>query len=108
MAPKGQMLHYVNLRDHKNMENNPFEFLANNTKYDPARDEDSRGNRIRRNQWLKLFNKLHDLKTSIPWSEINYNAHKPKLLLPEFRDIPMDDCFCSRIIIASEKLKIKD
>lgn len=103
LVPKGHMIHYVNLRDHKNMENEPFEFLSNDTKYDPARERDSRGNRMRRNQWLELFAKFPDLRTSIPWSEIGYGAHEPQRLLPEFRDLPHDDCFSSKIIIFSEK-----
>jgi SAM-dependent methyltransferase len=103
LAPNGQMIHYINLRDHKNMEDNPFEFLSDDTKYDPDHDEDSRGNRLRRNHWRELFGRNPGLSTSIPWSEAGHSAHKPRGLLPEFRDIPDDDCFCSKIIISSKK-----
>jgi len=103
LVPNGKMIHYVNLRDHRDMENEPFEFLSDDTEYDPARDQDSRGNRMRRNHWMELFKKFPDLRTSAPWSEIGHDAHKPQRLLPDFRGVPHDDCFCSRIIIFSEK-----
>lgn len=103
LVSKGKMIHYVNLRDHKDMENDPFEFLSNDTKYNPVHEQDSRGNRMRRNQWLELFSKFPNLRSSVPWSEIGHGTHEPRRLLPEFRDIPHDDCFCSEIIIFSEK-----
>jgi len=107
LVPNGKMVHFINLRDHKNLEADPFEFLSSNTKYNVSIDQDGRGNRMRRTQWFELFKSIPDLYTTIPWIEgVCSEVDKPRRLLPEFENLSKDDCFCANIIISSIKNQV--
>lgn len=60
----GRMITEIDLRDHRDFKENPLGFLAQGTDYDPARDADRRGNRLRRRDWLDLFASRNDLTTT--------------------------------------------
>jgi SAM-dependent methyltransferase len=62
LQPGGMMLHTIDLKDHLDAQNDPNGFLR-----DPSykqSDCDTRGNRLRKSDWLRIFSTLKGLQTS--------------------------------------------
>ena len=51
----GFILHYIDLEDHKNPINKPFEFLSIPQNHWNENLASNRGNRIRSSEWKKIF-----------------------------------------------------
>jgi hypothetical protein len=56
----GYFCHFIDLEDHKDSENNPFEFLN----IEDWKDSDcfSRGNKIRVEEWRNIFNQIENIE----------------------------------------------
>jgi len=77
----GHMLHCIHLEDHKNIYNAPFEFLSIPSEKYPEPLQASRGNRLRKSNWAKIFNGLEDTS-----SELIYEWVRNDKDLPEYID----------------------
>ncbi|BAZ29338.1 hypothetical protein NIES4074_17810 [Cylindrospermum sp. NIES-4074] len=70
LSEEGFMFHLIHLTDHRDLENNPFNFLVYSPE-DYSRELQTRwGNRIRRSQWQEIFSNLKtlDFKFVFEWS----------------------------------------
>ena len=80
LAPGGAMIHSIHLEDHLDNRSAPFAFLAEPAARYPGSEQVSRGNRIRRDEWLGIF-------ASLPGFEVRplHSWTRPPDILP--RDI---------------------
>jgi len=56
----GYFCHFIDMEDHKDHDNNPFEFLSSNNWTET--DCFFRGNRLRLNDWDKIFNQIQGIE----------------------------------------------
>jgi hypothetical protein len=99
LKPGGTMLHIINLEDHMDSRNAPFEFFTRGTNYDAQTDYDRRGNRMTLQQW-------RDVKApgvEVTFENVIYRQEKqPTDLLPEFVGT-RSQLFASRITMIGRK-----
>jgi SAM-dependent methyltransferase len=63
LAPGGIMIHMIDMRDHLDLKGDPNGFLLPSSDYDPERDYDARGNRMRKSNWEKVFAGMEGFST---------------------------------------------
>lgn len=104
LSKDGVMLHDIHLRDHRDIDENPFEFLTIDSDYVEDRDTDKRGNLIRFNEWVEIFGGVENLVTRVVSKDVQEtNCPSPKELQPRFSSLRAEDCFTSRVILASDR-----
>lgn len=101
LSADGQMLHEIDLKDHRSMKETPFDFLSAHTDYNKETDADSRGNRLRPQDWIDVFNRVNQLRSEILWRETGTNLPLPQKVLTDFSDVPPADLYCSRLLMHS-------
>jgi len=74
LKPNAVMFHAIHLEDHYNIDTNPFGFLSEKTY--STREQNSRGNRVRRSTWEKLF-------TEGLTSNLIYSWSRPESIFPD-------------------------
>lgn len=92
----GHFCHFIDLEDHKDATNKPFEFLENKDWSDS--DCFSRGNRLRLNDWTKIFNEISEIEY-----EFTYILERNKNLLPNDIDKELNN-YVSGILVVGQKL----
>lgn len=98
----GVMLHDIHLRDHRDIEKNPFEFLKIDSDYIKDRDTDKRGNLIRFSEWVEIFGSAPNLITQVVSKEVQKtNLPSQKDLRPRFSSLQEEDCFTSHLVLKS-------
>lgn len=100
---KGMMIHCVHLEDHKNIYNEPFEFLKEPQEIFTRELESDRGNRIRKSGWETILLKIKDIKF-----EFLYEWNRVDKKLPSFIDSSIqyqddDDLKISHLAILGQK-----
>ena len=65
LVPGGQMIHEIDLRDHRDLEGEPFAFLSKSDDYNPQTDYDVRGNRLRKKDWLNMLDAIPGTRTQL-------------------------------------------
>ena len=100
---KGQMLHEIDLKDHRSMKEAPFDFLSDTTDYINESDSDARGNRLRPHDWIDAFDAIHTLQSEIVWQESGADLPRPDKVLTDLTDVPPADLFCSRLLMHSSQ-----
>ncbi len=99
LTPTGCMLHNVHLEDHLNMDTDPFGFLRRDGGYSPGSDADARGNRVRFNEWQRIFRGVPGTETEFVRRTVRSDCRPvPEELLPEFAALDPDDCFTTRFL----------
>jgi hypothetical protein len=83
----GCMVHCIHTEDHKNIYNTPFEFLSIPSENYPTSIQSSRGNRLRKSAWMKIFNGLENTNTKIIYDWVRKDKD-----LPERIDSSIDYC----------------
>ena len=69
LAPGGTMVHAVHLEDHRDIAGAPFAFLEAGTDWTPF-DADTRGNRLRASDWLRMARALPGTELVAAASEV--------------------------------------
>jgi len=100
---KGQMLHEIDLKDHRSMKEAPFDFLSDTTDYINESDSDARGNRLRPQDWMDAFNAISNLRSEIIWREPGIDLPLPDRVLPDLSEVSPADLFCSRLLMHSSR-----
>jgi SAM-dependent methyltransferase len=99
LRPGGVALHAVHLEDHLDFRHNPFGFLAANTDWRES-DADSRGNRLRASDWLRLFRSLPGAQVEVLWEVVRDEAPLPRPLDPVFASYAERDLRTGGIMVA--------
>ncbi|MGV0982103.1 MAG: hypothetical protein ACOYB0_07070 [Polynucleobacter sp.] len=94
----GINMHYIDLSDHFDHRKNPLKFLGINSEYNENMDSDSRGNRLRINQWLEIFSR----KSSNIFIAEEVSANKkylPLILEEKFKSQKIKDLLVISILV---------
>jgi SAM-dependent methyltransferase len=89
LAPGGVALHFIDLEDHADPVNRPFDFLREPGKWT---DENCgvRGNRIRFSRWRRLLDES-GLKWNYPYAPVRRDAPLPEPIAPDVPNEGEDD-----------------
>jgi hypothetical protein len=103
LAEGGVSLHAIDLTDHFDSAFNPLGFLSIQTAdYCGDSNADSRGNRIRGSEWLRLF-AASGLKSRIVWSESAASSHLPERLASPFDRMDPQDLLLTSVLIRGDR-----
>jgi hypothetical protein len=103
LAKGGACLHAIDLSDHLDSANNPLGFLAIDRRdYCEDANADSRGNRIRNQEWLDIFSSS-GLSASIVESDRATASRLPERLADPFDRMAMQDLLPTSVLIRSHK-----
>ncbi len=89
LSAGGKMIHCVHLEDHKNIINAPFDFLSEPENTYTTDVQNTRGNRIRRSQWVDILSQVKDMEFRLIYEWHRNDKKLPAALAPQFQD--MDD-----------------
>jgi len=84
LKPGGHFCHFIDMEDHKDAENKPFEFLK--CERWEVNDCFSRGNRLRKNDWEQIFNTLSEIEYEFVSVLVRNKNFLPKGIKEEFND----------------------
>jgi hypothetical protein len=96
VAPGGAMYHNIHLADHRDINGNPYGFLAADDDYSSAQ-HDIRGNGLRASDWRKIFSEL-----DFNWSDytlMSDTSRFPKVLADRFRNYGREDLLATSYIV---------
>jgi SAM-dependent methyltransferase len=91
LIPGGQMIHEVDLRDHRDFEGGPFAFLSKSDNYNPQTDYDIRGNRLRKQDWLNLLDAVPGTRTQLLFTRKLSEDLLPADLVEFAAQVPSDE-----------------
>lgn len=105
LSPGGIMLHAIHLEDHHPSQNNPFAFLSESENYD-INQQLSRGNRLRKSTWQKLFNQYPDMKSQLiyEWARTDKNIVLPTAIDRSIEYFDEQDLRVTHIGVLSTKI----
>lgn len=96
LTGNGFMIHEIDLTDHRDQDA-PLAFLSRTDDYDPQRDFDLRGNRLRRSDWLDAFGALERMEMKRLYESQVDSDKIPTDLLPQFIKMDLEE-LCSGYI----------
>ena len=96
-------MHFIDLTDHYDHENNPLGFLStDHIRYNENKLADSRGNRIRSSHWLEIFNKIYLIPVSFSTTKVK-SSLLPEKLLMQFKGLNHETLLDKSILIGAKK-----
>jgi SAM-dependent methyltransferase len=98
LRPGGIMVHNIHLEDHRDIDGAPFAFLAADSDWTEA-DHDSRGNRLRASDWLRLVEAAPGTRVVRVQPLIKPGTELPGTLAARFGGYDPVDLRTSRIIL---------
>jgi SAM-dependent methyltransferase len=99
LVPGGQMIHEVDLRDHRDLEGEPFAFLSKSDDYNPQTDYDARGNRLRKQDWLNMLDAIPDVRTWLLFTRKLDEKLLPTDLVEFAAEVPIDELRIGWIVL---------
>jgi len=100
----GIELHSIDLADHYDSKHDPLGFLAlAGDEYSDDSDADSRGNRIRASEWLRIFTNA-GLRTDIVQSSRAATHLLPSALASPFDKMEVEDLLFTSILLRSQRV----
>ena len=101
----GTMIHRIHLEDHLSISKDPFKFLTIPEKKYSRDLQSTRGNRIRKSTWMKIFHEIPNIK-----SEVMYEWSRNDINLPSEIDQSIEfdnqiDLKISHLGLFSKKMK---
>lgn len=99
MRPGATALHTIHLEDHRDFRNAPFAFLAWDTDWRP-RDADSRGNRLRASDWIRMMRADPRTEVETLWSLVRDEAPLPARRDPRFMGHDETDLRTGSVLLA--------
>jgi hypothetical protein len=105
LRPTGTMVHNIHLEDHRDIEGDPFAFLAAGTDWSDA-DHDSRGNRLRASDWVRIVESIPGAVVARVAPMIKSGTRLPDALDPAFAAYDPIDLRTSRIIIVVKRERL--
>jgi hypothetical protein len=104
LNPGGTMLHYIHLEDHKDVINNPFEFLTIPAQEYPPTLELHRGNRIRKSEWDNYFRQLNNTNSNCIYEWTRKLNMSPSLIDSSINYKDINDLCISNIGVYTKKI----
>lgn len=101
LAPSGMMIHSIDLKDHWDMFSNPLRYLAADERFDPRRDADTRGNGLRRSDYLACFSDVAELDTRVIFERLVEPRFLPRNLSAGYRSYSNSDLLGGEVVLAS-------
>lgn len=101
VKPGGTMYHYIHLADHRDIEHDPYAFLAADSDYLPSQ-HDIRGNRLRASEWQKIFASIEGFQ----WKQTGGSddpALLPAHLAEPFKAFARDDLLINHFTIYGKR-----
>ncbi|HEY0572293.1 MAG TPA: class I SAM-dependent methyltransferase, partial [Enterovirga sp.] len=105
LRPAGTMVHNIHLEDHRDIEGDPFAFLAAGGDWTNA-DHDSRGNRLRASDWVRIVESIPGAVVARVVPMIKSGTRLPDALDPAFAAYDPIDLRTSRIIIVVKRERL--
>jgi len=82
LAPTGCMVHSIHTEDHRDSKGDPFAFLSESQESYPDTTRMLRGNRLRRNEWISIFQQIPEIKFTILYEWYRHDRHVPDRIDP--------------------------
>ncbi len=103
LKTKGKMVHAIHLEDHKDIVNNPFEFLKEPDSIFTKEVQNERGNRIRCNKWLEMFDKVKNVDYKVLYTWMRKDKDLPEKIDSKISYKDENDLKTSHLGILCEK-----
>ena len=103
LAAGGAMIHSIHLEDHRDIRSAPFAFLAEPLSGYPEAEQVSRGNRIRKAEWLEIFARQRDLEVQPLWAWTRPPDTLPREIDPSVTHLDDIDLLTSHLGVFGEK-----
>jgi len=84
LAPAGCMVHAIHTEDHRDSKGDPFAFLSEPLESYPDTTSMLRGNRLRRNEWISVFQLIPEMKFTILYEWYRHDREVPDRIDPSF------------------------
>jgi hypothetical protein len=108
LSPDGKMFHLIHLEDHKDSNNEPFAFLSEPESTYSKEMQSSRGNRIRRSHWEKIFANIDELNYQFVFEWSRKSQNLPAHIDSSIQYIDEDDLKVTHIGLFGMKKKSLD
>jgi SAM-dependent methyltransferase len=107
LATNGKVIHCVHLEDHKDIVNAPFVFLGEPEENFTRDVQNSRGNRVRRNQWRDILLQVDNMDFQFIYEWRRGDKNLPAVIDPSVNYETEEDLFISHIgILGTKKVSV--
>jgi len=104
LKPGGMCIHFIDLEDHRDSENKPFDFLSSGIEWEEEMSFD-RGNRLRLSAWKGLFNECENMDWRFPYIAVRHDVNLPSSIDKSIEFTDDDDLRAAAFTVVGRRLR---